>query len=95
MGILGEGVAGHEDDASAKLGPTAHQREEENIPRDLLEMEVEQHEIDIHLVEHCVRQMGVACRHDLVVHALECPFEGPANRRLVVDDQDARAHEAA
>lgn len=52
MGFLGEGVAGHEDDATAKPGPTAHQREEERIPRDLLQMEVQQHEVDIHLVEH-------------------------------------------
>ena len=79
MVFLGEGVAGHEDDATAKPGPTAHQREEEDIPRDLLEMEVEQHEIDIHLIEHRIRQMRIADGNDLVVEALERSLESPAN----------------
>jgi len=57
MVLLGEGVAGHEDDSTVEPGPTAHQQKVERIPRDLLEMEIQEHEIDIHLVKGRIRQV--------------------------------------
>ena len=95
MVLLGEGVAGHEDDSTVEPGPTAHQQEVERIPRDLLEMEVQKHEIDIHLVQSRIRQVWIAGGDDLIVQASERPLQGPPDSRLIVDDEDARGlHEA-
>jgi hypothetical protein len=96
MVLLGEGVAGHEDNATVQPGPTAHQQKVERIPRDLLQMEIEEHEIDIHLVERRVRQVWIPGGDDLVVQTFECALQRPPDGGLIVDHEDARSvHEAA
>ena len=96
MVLLGEGVAGHEDDSPVEPGPAAHQQEVECIPGDLLEMEVQEHEIDIHLVKSRIRQVWIAGGDDLIVQASERTLQSPPDSRLIVDDEYARGlHEAA
>ena len=92
---LGEGVAGHEHDTVGQARPAADERHEEGVPRHLRHMEIEQHQVHVRLVQHFVGELRVGGGHHVVAHPPEHPLQRPAQRGLVVDDQDPRFHDAA
>jgi hypothetical protein len=58
------------------------------------EAEIEEDDIEGRVFQHLVRRMGIGDRHCLVFVIPECPFQSTAQRRLVIDNEDAGGHEA-
>ena len=78
-----------------QAGPAAGERHEEGVARHLRQMQIQQHEVHVGLVQEVVGQMRITGGHDLATHRAEGPVQGPPDRGLVIDDEDARAHDAA
>ena len=78
-----------------QAGPAAGERHEERVARHLRQMQVEQHQVDVDLVQQVVGEVRVAGGHDVVAERAERALERPPERRLVVDDQHPWAHDAA
>jgi hypothetical protein len=58
-------------------------------------VDVQDDEVVVRRVEQLVDQERITDRDDIVSHGAQRPLQGPAQRRLVVDHEDAGLHEAA
>ncbi len=95
MRRLGRAVAGHEDDAVGQARPAPGEGEEQRVAGHLRKVQIEEHQVDVGLVEHPVGQVGIAGGDHVAAHAPEHPLECTPDRRLVIDDQHPGTHEAA
>ena len=58
-------------------------------------MQIEEHEIDVGLVQHLIGQVRIAGGDHLASDSAQCAVQRAPQRGLVVDDQHSRGHDAA
>ena len=57
-------------------------------------MDVQEHQVESPTLEQLVGQMRIAHRRHVELSLAERPLQGPAERRLIVHDQDPRHQDA-